>query len=95
MLQVHDRDFGTDRKTRGEARSSPVRGRLGWPETESSRLFQCLTEESSMANENRSMSGLTEDEAREFHGIFVSSFVVFTGIVVVAHILVWLWRPWL
>ncbi|MCK7575062.1 MAG: light-harvesting protein [Chromatiales bacterium] len=48
-----------------------------------------------MANENRSMSGLTEDEAREFHDIFVSSFVVFTGIVVVAHILVWLWRPWL
>ncbi|MBN2887597.1 MAG: light-harvesting protein [Chromatiaceae bacterium] len=48
-----------------------------------------------MATENRSMSGLTEDEAKEFHGIFVSSFVAFTGIVVVAHILVWLWRPWL
>lgn len=48
-----------------------------------------------MASVNRSMSGLNEVDAKEFHGIFVSSFVAFTGIVVVAHILVWLWRPWL
>ncbi|MBV5310008.1 light-harvesting antenna LH1, beta subunit [Chromatium okenii] len=48
-----------------------------------------------MVSESRSISGLTEDEAREFHGVFVSSFVAFTGIVVFAHVLVWLWRPWL
>lgn len=42
-----------------------------------------------------STSGLTDQEAREFHSIFVTSFLVFTGIAVVAHILVWLWRPWL
>ena len=42
-----------------------------------------------------SLSGLTEPEAREFHSIFVTSFVVFTVIAIVAHILVWLWRPWL
>ncbi len=42
-----------------------------------------------------SISGLTEEEAREFHTIFVSSFAGFTGIAVVAHILVWVWRPWL
>lgn len=48
-----------------------------------------------MAEQNRSMSGLSDGEATEFHAIFVSSFVSFTAIVVVAHILVWLWRPWL
>jgi len=42
-----------------------------------------------------SLSGLTEQEAKEFHGIFMSSFAGFTAIAVVAHILVWMWRPWL
>lgn len=48
-----------------------------------------------MADQMSMTTGLTENEAEEFHGIFVSSFVAFTSIVVVAHILVWLWRPWL
>jgi light-harvesting complex 1 beta chain len=49
-----------------------------------------------MAGErNGSLSGLTEQEAREFHGLFVSGFIGFTAVAVVAHILVWLWRPWL
>ena len=42
-----------------------------------------------------STSGMTDAEAREFHSIFVTSFIVFTGIAVVAHFLVWQWRPWL
>lgn len=42
-----------------------------------------------------SISGMTEPEAREFHSIFVTSFLVFTAIAIVAHILVWLWRPWI
>lgn len=42
-----------------------------------------------------SLSGLTEPEAKEFHTIFVFSFIAFTAIAVVAHILVWAWRPWL
>ena len=41
-----------------------------------------------------SMSGLSDGEAREFHGIFMSSFIIFTVIAVIAHVLVWLWRPW-
>lgn len=48
-----------------------------------------------MAKETPSLSGLTDDEAKQFHGIFVSSFLAFTAIAVVAHILVWMWRPWL
>lgn len=42
-----------------------------------------------------SLSGLTESEAKEFHSIFMTSFVLFTVIAIVAHILVWMWRPWL
>lgn len=48
-----------------------------------------------MVDEKKSLSGLTEQEAKEFHGIFVSSFLAFTAIAVVAHILAWMWRPWL
>jgi light-harvesting complex 1 beta chain len=50
-----------------------------------------------MANSEKdgSMSGLSEREAQEFHRIFMASFAGFTAIAVVAHILVWQWRPWL
>ena len=50
-----------------------------------------------MAADNRSgsVSGLTETEAKEFHGIFVTSFIIFTVIAIIAHFLVWQWRPWL
>jgi light-harvesting complex 1 beta chain len=47
-------------------------------------------------NDGRSsLSGLTEAEAQEFHGLFVGSFIIFTIIAIVAHILVWNWRPWI
>jgi light-harvesting complex 1 beta chain len=42
-----------------------------------------------------SLSGLTENEAREFHSVFVMSFIIFTVIAIIAHVLVWQWRPWL
>ena len=42
-----------------------------------------------------SLSGLTEAEAKEFHRIFMGSFILFTLIAIGAHILVWMWRPWL
>ena len=42
-----------------------------------------------------STSGLTDSEAREFHSIFITSFIVFTVIAIIAHVLVWQWRPWL
>ncbi len=42
-----------------------------------------------------SLSGLTESEAKEFHGLFVSSFIGFTVVAIIAHVLVWMWRPWL
>jgi light-harvesting complex 1 beta chain len=42
-----------------------------------------------------SLSGLTEAEAKEFHNVFMGSFILFTLIAIGAHILVWMWRPWL
>lgn len=41
-----------------------------------------------------SLSGLTRPEAAEFNRFFLTSFLVFTLIAVIAHILVWAWRPW-
>ena len=42
-----------------------------------------------------SSSGLSEAEAKEFHKVFMTSFLVFVGVAVFAHILAWIWRPWL
>jgi len=42
-----------------------------------------------------SLSGLTENEAQEYHKYFIQGFMIFTAIAVVAHILVWMWRPWI
>lgn len=42
-----------------------------------------------------SLSGLTENEAKEFHSIFMTSFIMFTIVAIIAHVLVWMWRPWL
>ena len=47
-----------------------------------------------MSEEKTSLSGLTDNEAKEFHGVFVSSFLAFTAVAAVAHILVYMWRPW-
>jgi light-harvesting complex 1 beta chain len=37
---------------------------------------------------------LTEAEAKEFHKLFVSSFMAFTALAIVAHILVYMKTPW-
>jgi light-harvesting complex 1 beta chain len=47
-----------------------------------------------MADE-KSLSGISEEEAQEFHGIFVQSMSGFVGVAVFAHVLAWMWRPWL
>ena len=48
-----------------------------------------------MAENGKSLSGMSEHEAKEFHGIFMTSFIIFTVIAIVAHVLAWNWRPWL
>lgn len=45
--------------------------------------------------DSTSLSGMTAGEAREFHKLFVSGFIGFTLIAIVAHLLVWFWKPWI
>lgn len=40
-------------------------------------------------------SGLSEEEARGFNTAFFASFLGFLAIAIVAHFLVWQWRPWI
>ena len=49
-----------------------------------------------MADDKRSgsLSGLTDSEAKEFHSLFITSFIIFLVVAIVAHFLVWQWRPW-
>lgn len=47
-----------------------------------------------MADRRESLTGLTDEEAREFHGFFMTSFIGFTVVAIIAHFLVWQWRPW-
>jgi len=39
--------------------------------------------------------GMTEEEARGFHGYFILGFLGFTAVAVGAHVMAWMWRPWL
>ena len=40
------------------------------------------------------LSGLTEEEAKEFHEQFKTTFTAFLGVAAVAHLLVLAWKPW-
>jgi light-harvesting complex 1 beta chain len=40
-------------------------------------------------NESPSLSGLSDDAAREFHKVFMNSFILFFLVALVAHVLVW------
>jgi light-harvesting complex 1 beta chain len=42
----------------------------------------------------KSLSGLTDEEAKEFHEQFKTTFSAFVGAAAVAHLLVLLWKPW-
>lgn len=42
-----------------------------------------------------SLSGLTDGEAQEFHKFYIQGMIIFTVVAVIAHFLVWLWRPWI
>ncbi len=41
-----------------------------------------------------SLSGLSEEEAKEFHEQFKTTFTAFLGVAAVAHLLVLAWKPW-
>jgi light-harvesting complex 1 beta chain len=41
-----------------------------------------------------SLSGLTEEQAKEFHDQFKTTFTFFAGVAALAHLLVYAWKPW-
>ena len=47
-----------------------------------------------MNEQGGSPSGLTSNEAKEFHSAFVMGWVGFVAIAVAAHVLIWMWKPW-
>jgi light-harvesting complex 1 beta chain len=47
-----------------------------------------------VAEPSKSLSGLSEAEAIEFHGQFKTTFTAFLVIAVFAHVLVFIWKPW-
>ena len=40
------------------------------------------------------MSGLTQNGAKEYHKLFMTSTLGYVFVAIVAHVLVWGWRPW-
>ena len=40
------------------------------------------------------MSGLTQNGAKEFHRLFMMSTIGYVVVAIIAHYLVWSWRPW-
>ncbi len=47
-----------------------------------------------MASEKGTLSGLSPQEAQELHKYFMQGFLGFVALTLVAHILIWMWRPW-
>lgn len=48
-----------------------------------------------MADNDGSWSGISDQEAQEFHSYYMQGMFLFVAIAVVAHLLVWFWRPWI
>lgn len=47
-----------------------------------------------MADRKESLTGLTEAEAQEYHKYFMQGTLGFVGASFIAHVLIWMWRPW-
>jgi light-harvesting complex 1 beta chain len=41
-----------------------------------------------------SFTGLTDQQAQELHSVYMSGLYLFTLIAVIAHLAVFIWRPW-
>lgn len=48
-----------------------------------------------MSNGKSNLTGLTDEECQEFHKFYVQGLLAFVATAVVAHALVWAWRPWI
>lgn len=44
--------------------------------------------------DTKSVSGLTPEQAKEFHEQFKTTYTAFVGLAAAAHLLVLIWKPW-
>jgi len=48
-----------------------------------------------MADKNDlSFTGLTDEQAQELHAVYTSGLSAFVAVAVLAHLAVFIWRPW-
>jgi light-harvesting complex 1 beta chain len=45
-------------------------------------------------NQSTSPSGLSDAECQEFHTYYIQGYVAWGVGALIAHSLVWIWRPW-
>ena len=45
-------------------------------------------------NTNLSFTGLTDEQAQELHSVYMSGLWLFSAVAIVAHLAVFIWRPW-
>ena len=45
--------------------------------------------------DNGYFSGISDEEAQEFMSYYLMGTIVFVVVAIIAHFLVWQWRPWL
>ena len=45
-------------------------------------------------NTGLSFTGLTDDQAQELHSVYMSGLYLFANVAIVAHLAVFIWRPW-
>jgi light-harvesting complex 1 beta chain len=45
-------------------------------------------------NTNLSFTGLTDEQAQELHSVYMSGLWLFAIVAIVAHLAVFIWRPW-
>jgi light-harvesting complex 1 beta chain len=41
-----------------------------------------------------SFTGLTDEQAQELHAVYMSGLWLFSAVAVVAHLAVFIWKPW-
>jgi light-harvesting complex 1 beta chain len=41
-----------------------------------------------------SFTGLTDEQAQELHSVYMSGLTLFTIVAVIAHLAVFIWKPW-
>ena len=51
-------------------------------------------EDSMAENTDLSFTGLTDEQAQELHAVYMSGLWLFSAVALVAHLAVFIWRPW-